>query len=183
MAHLWIPDDGVPWAALELEECPYDLDHHPPARVSSADAAGGGERGDDARRVVLAPAPDLPGKHWLLRAGSERRAWVNGVRVDLGLRVLEDRDLVRLDSGRGFYFSTEDLARRQPFPGGAQTGPCPRCKKEIEPGSTAVRCPHCGVWHHQGGDRDCWTYAPQCATCDRRTDLDDAGFQWVPDGI
>lgn len=183
MAHLWISGDGEPWMALVLEECAYDLDSRPPAKTPEPGPRNGQRHADDACATVLWPAAGPTASRWVLRVGSSRRVWVNGSRVDLGSHVLEDRDLVRLDTGSRFYFSTEEPVVVRPLFGGATMTKCPRCTREIEQGSLAVRCPVCDVWHHQNGKRDCWTYARQCANCDHTTDLDEAGFRWVPESI
>ncbi|MFQ5653988.1 MAG: hypothetical protein ACE5GW_04575, partial [Planctomycetota bacterium] len=102
-------------------------------------------------------------------------------------RRLQDRDQIRLRGARApLVVSGEGPARVEPFPGGESDVECPRCKLPIDPGTPAVRCPHCGVWHHQDlrhddaeKDLPCWTYKPLCATCDRET-APEAGFSWTP---
>ncbi len=197
MAHLWLPDDIKPWAVLVLEEGLYDLDRTPPVRVPVEQAARERACWERRRQVLLVPAasqPDLavgmrgatagwPPHRWVLLAGPHRRVWVNGSRLDLGLRLLDDRDHIRLDSARSYFFSSEALARVERYAGGGQPIQCPRCMTEVLPGSAAVRCPGCGVWHHQTEERPCWTHAPTCALCDRTTELGDARYQWVPEGI
>jgi len=190
MAHLWLPDDVKPWAVLVLEEGVYDLDHTPPTRVPAEQAARESALWERRRQVLLVPAAAAPlpaagsrAFRWALLAGPHRRVWVNGSRLDLGLRLLDDRDHIRLDSGRSYYFSSEVLARAETYAGGAQPIQCARCKMEVRPGSRAVRCPSCGIWHHQTEERPCWTHAPTCALCDRTTELEGAQYQWVPEGI
>lgn len=190
MAHLWFPDDVKPWAALVLEEGVYDLDHTPPVRVPAEQAARECALWERRKQVLLIPAAGAhcpataaPGNRWALLAGPHRRVWVNGSRLDLGLRLLDDRDHIRLDSSRSYYFSAEMLARAKIYTGGAQPIQCPRCKTEVLAGSRAVRCPGCGVWHHQTDERPCWTHAPTCALCDRTTELEGAHYRWVPEGI
>ena len=165
MAHLWLheaTDDEAKKSALE-EWSPRLLDGDSLA-VPSAQLLRCTTDGGDAWVLVGPPA-----------------VRVNGSRLDTGIRVLCDRDELRADGGRTF-FSSESLAMVVPFPGGAKTIFCPRCKLEIVPGSPAVRCPQCGVFHHQSDEFPCWTYAARCAMCDQPTALD-AGFRWVPEEL
>lgn len=158
MAYLWSDEvDGV-WSLMSLDARGHDL---PPARI-----ARHGTR-TDGPWVVLGPA-------------SVR---VNGAPLDLGIRVLADRDEVRVGRTRVFI-SAETLAAIEPFPGSEGVTICPRCKLEVVAGQPAVRCPACRVWHHESGAEDglgCWTYAQRCATpgCEQPTALD-AGFRWIP---
>jgi hypothetical protein len=56
---------------------------------------------------------------------------------------------------------------------------CPRCRQRIEKETLAVRCPQCGLWHHQSEELPCWTYSSTCAMCPQPSALD-AGYQWTP---
>jgi hypothetical protein len=161
MAHVWLLD-GDPQGAAAPKWSPRPLDGDslavPPARLLRAD-------GDGTGWVIVGPAAVA----------------VNGSRLDTGIRVLRDRDELRAAAGRVF-FSTESLAVVVPFPDTGRKTFCPRCKLEIAPGSPAVRCPACGVWHHQSEEFPCWTYAPRCALCDHPSALD-AGYRWVPEDL
>lgn len=183
MSHLWIPAENGPWTALVLDGGLWDLDADPPALLSHpVQPAGVPTRSVEAGQVRVA-ASDGSANGLRLLVGPGRRAWVNGSRVDLGTQLLEDRDLIRVDTGRSYFVSTERRMERRPFPGAAGSTDCPRCTEVIDPGSMAVRCPNCGVWHHQNGERDCWTYTPLCSQCDQSTELEGAGFRWVPSAI
>lgn len=183
MAHLWIPADDAAWAILELDARPYDLDRSPPSPVSEEQLAPDDIPSRRRRQVWIVPAGDRAGGRWALVAGPHRRVWVNGVWLDLGLRLLEDRDQIRLDNGRSCYYSSEARARRTRYAGDGRAVQCPRCKQEITPGSIAVGCPHCGVWHHESEERPCWSDFPTCTHCGRQTTLEDAPFTWAPEGI
>jgi len=100
------------------------------------------------------------------------------------MRVLEDKDEIRTAGAGSLIFSTERRACVEPFPGMDRPAMCPRCGTEIEVNTPAVRCPGCGVWHHQNIDNElpCWTYAETCATCDQPTDLG-TDFRWTPEGL
>jgi hypothetical protein len=77
------------------------------------------------------------------------------------------------------FFSLERLARVVPFDG-VDKSHCPRCQTVIERGTPAVRCPQCGVWHHESDEFRCWTYSPTCALCDQPTELE-GSFRWTPE--
>jgi hypothetical protein len=126
----------------------------------------------------------------LQRSGGEPESWVaigspalhvNGVALDVGIRVLRDRDEVRVGDARA-YFSAEALPVVVAFPGAERPVFCPRCQQEIAPQSAAVRCPSCGVWHHQADELPCWTYDAKCALCDQPTALD-GGLRWSPEEV
>ena len=94
-----------------------------------------------------------------------------------------EREAVVLLHGLGrCYFSTETLARIEPLSEEDATGCCPRCKQGLTAGQPAVKCPGCGVWHHQSDELPCWTYAERCAICGGSTALD-AGFSWTPEEL
>ena len=159
MAHLWLLEKD-PMEATARAWSPRPLEGDalavPPARLLRA--------ADEGWVVVGPPAVS-----------------VNGSPLDTGIRVLRDRDELRAGSGRVF-FSTESLAVVAPLPVTGKTTFCPRCKLEIAPGSPAVRCPGCGVYHHQSEEFPCWTYSVTCALCDYPTALD-AGYRWVPEEL
>ena len=157
MAYLWSDEgDGV-WWPTTLDTRGHDL---PPARI--------------ARRG--APDADV----WFVLGPPAVR--VNGAPLDLGIRVLADRDELRVGSARAF-FSTETLAAIEAFPGSERPTLCPRCKLEIVAGTPAVRCTKCRVWHHESvaDGLECWSYAATCAAdCDQPTALD-TGLRWSPE--
>jgi hypothetical protein len=106
---------------------------------------------------------------------------VNGSPLHTGIRVLRDRDELRADRDR-IFFTTESLAAVVPFPGSGKKTFCVRCKLEILPGSPAVACPQCKLFHHQSVERDCWTYNACCAVCPQETPFD-TGFRWLPEEL
>jgi hypothetical protein len=107
---------------------------------------------------------------------------LNGAPLQVGIRLLEDRDAIQTSDGSSTYFSSERLAEVELFPGSPEPVYCPRCKTEIEAGTPAVRCPGCDSQHHQSESFGCWLYADRCALCDQPTALD-AGFRWSPEGL
>jgi hypothetical protein len=125
---------------------------------------------------------------WILLAEPSAPVYVNGQAVPLGVRILRDRDEIRVGRMQPatLFFSTERMASVEPFPGADRAIHCPRCKTELAVGVPAVRCPNpqCGLWHHQapGSNLPCWTYDTRCASCDQQTALD-AGYRWTPEGL
>jgi hypothetical protein len=180
MAGIWVSTPSADWPRQSLDGEPLLLQPGEPPQgdTGSVDLSAGGAlivRSSFAGTVV-----------WLLLAGSAA-VRVNGSRLDLGIRVLADRDEIllgdvdRSDAGR-FYFSTENLACIEPFPGGQRAGVCPRCRRPIATGTSAVRCPQCDSWHHEAGEMNCWTCDDKCGRCPQTTALD-AGYRFTPEGL
>jgi hypothetical protein len=152
------------------------------------------QAGDDRQSpcgcgALLARLGDPRDAAWLLLASPDCAVRVNGEPVTLGARLLRHQDEMVLRRGpagatwRG-YFSAERSARVQPFPGD-EPAVCPRCKHPILPGKPAVKCPYCGVFHHNEpeGQRNCWTYSAHCATgCGQTTELD-GQLHWTPEEL
>ena len=84
---------------------------------------------------------------WVLLAPGESQVRINDAALESGIRILTDRDAIRVPGRSTIYFSTERLARIEAFPD-AEHVYCPRCKLMICEGGSAVCCPQCGVWHH-----------------------------------
>ena len=174
MAHLWTrdwaPASGGEWMVLPLR----DSEANPLPR-SDGDAA------------LILPVR-VPGERsgnataWVLLAACGAALWANGLPVLTGIRVLRDRDELRVGGSEPVYFSTETLARRESLEDAGRELFCPRCKQEIGPGTEAVRCPGCGVWHHAAEELPCWGYAATCALCPQPTGLD-AGYRWTPEAL
>ena len=120
------------------------------------------------------------GRDWAALVPGDFPLTHNGQPVPAGLRVLAHGDLLAHAGSRAF-FSTEESACVEVFTG-SEAIACPRCKLPIAPGQSVVRCPDCGVVHHQLVDRPCWNYAPNCSFCPRSTALD-AGLRWSPESL
>ena len=120
-----------------------------------------------------------------LLAGTETHVRVTGLRVP-GICVLEDRDEIRVcNTGGSLYFSAERLAVVEPY-GGPDKALCPRCQEPLHSGTMVVRCPNCGIRHHEYANaeenRKCWTYDVGCAQCGRNTRLD-TNYEWQPEEV
>jgi len=177
MAHLWVTTEANQWAVLPLEDEAFALTTSPPKAVRRPP-----NDGEMLSGVVLVRTGGASAVTWVLIASPGSGVAVNGLPLATGMRVVSDRDEIRIPGVSNVYFSTEGLAHVEEFPGSDQTLFCPRCKQEIEKGAAAVKCPACGVWHHQTEDLNCWTYAEVCALCAHATDLG-AGFQWTPEDL
>lgn len=177
MAHLWVTTDANQWAVLPLEDEAFTLSTSPPMPVRRPL-----DEGEVLSGVALVRTRGADAITWVLIAGTGSGVSVNGLPLATGIRVVSDRDEIRVPGVSNVYFSTESLARVEAFPGSDQTLFCPRCKQEIEQWAAAVKCPACGVWHHQTEELNCWTYSEVCALCAHATGLS-AGFQWTPEGL
>jgi hypothetical protein len=110
---------------------------------------------------------------------SPGQAVLVGGRAIPGMRVLEDRDEIRIGPHWLFY-SSETIARVENYRGADVV--CPRCRLPVQAGMAIVACPGCGVIHHAAADRDCWAYAPLCAACaDQPTS--ERELRWTPEGL
>lgn len=177
MPHLWMQDEDSDWAVQPLNGDPVAIG---PGGVRSArraaptsPASGGGDT-----TALLMPAATPDGAAWVMVAPPGVEARVNGIPLRSGLRVLADRDEIRLATGVAVFFSTEQRAAVVPFAGVGE-GRCPRCQQDIQKDAPSVCCPKCRLHYHQTSDRPCWTYREVCAMCDQVTDLD-GGFRWSP---
>jgi len=177
MAHLWVNANADAWDAVPLVGDTLELsdDLRQPPRAS----AGG------VRRAGLTLLRRRDSNDWLLLARPALSVSVNGEPVSaLGIRALADRDEIRVAGLGAIFFSIEEPARIEPFPGSERRITCPRCHQEITKGQSAVLCPHCHVWHHQSQEDNlpCWTYAPHCTLCDQATELD-GRYRWTPEAL
>jgi len=162
MAHLWIEDTGG-WAVFPL---PADgRVALPPAQTSET--------------VWLERAAGA-GSGWLLVCGGEDDVVLNGLPLATGIRVLEDRDEIRLPGAGRCFFSTERLAEVRPYSGDGMRR-CPRCRRPLEAGDSSVRCPSCDLQFHQTDAFPCWTHDPTCL-CGHPTDFD-GRYRWNPENL
>ena len=176
MAHLWVRNDEDEWAVAPLVGDAFTLLSESPYVERRCPTEG-----ETALMRSMHPGEDEA--VWVLLAARTTPLRVNGASVGAGIRALDDRDEIRGPAVGQCFFSTEQPASVVSAPAGEQTMFCPRCKLAIEPATPAVRCPLCGVWHHQDDDeRPCWTYSAECAVCRHDTDLA-RGYRWSPDEL
>ncbi len=121
---------------------------------------------------------------WALLAPVDSKVRINDSLLETGIRVLTDRDAIRVADMPTMYFSTERLAVIEAYPD-AEPVYCARCRTLICEGDAAVCCNQCGVWHHEqaAGGKACWSYATTCTSCDQSTDLDSAAYRWTPENL
>jgi hypothetical protein len=173
MAHLWRKNaDG--WSAEELAAT-----GSAPIEAGTATLFGADAHAAAAARASVLPVDIAGVKLWALISSAGADACVNGAPLTAGLRILADRDEIRVE-GEVRYFSAESLAVVVPLPAAGRTLYCARCRLEIEVGSPAVCCPTCGVWYHERPNLPCFTYSERCAFCPQKT-ARDTGFAWFPE--
>jgi hypothetical protein len=180
MSQIFLPtDDGFDVQPLDAERYRIVASEAVPPRLEPLDAPVASA--DDTLIVRVAELPDAPGVRWALVAGRGARVLQNGDAVVLGLALLRHKDELRVGGAAPLYFSSERLAAVEPC--ARDDAPrCPRCAHPIARGEAAVRCPGCGVLHHELAERPCWTHLPRCALCPQATALD-ADFTWTPEGL
>ena len=184
--NLWLKDAEGFWAVLPVAMEEFDLSLIPWGNTWD----GGGGDGIPAKTP---PEPEevlffqsgsgrSSGSGWVVLTKPGARVFVNGRPMLVGIHALEHKDEIRIGDLGPIYFSAERLAQVEPVADTLGEVFCPRCSLGISPGSGAVRCPACGIWHHASDEYPCWTYGPTCALCPQPSNLD-VGFQWTPSGI
>lgn len=174
MANLWNKLNDDPWTPVELRSAAVLRD----GAVQFVDNA----RAQRDALLIYPHAGENRVASWALLAQAEARVRINDTSLETGIRVLADRDAIRIAEMHPVYYSTESLAAVETY---ADEEPvyCARCRTLINKGDAAVRCNKCGVWHHEdpASGRNCWTYSSKCTSCDQSTDLDAAGYSWTPE--
>lgn len=174
MAHLWYVDrQSSVWSSLPLEAGVVEVgpDLFSPLR----------RRGGEPEALLLRSQTGA-GEHWLLMNLTLRPLAINGERLANGIRILTDKDEIRLaDVGRVF-FSSERLPRLELFAGSERPLFCPRCRDPLVVSRPIVRCA-CSVAYHFDAERDrrCFDYGP-CTVCNAPTELSET-FRWQPGAL
>lgn len=163
------------WTATRLDSPVIDLLGEAPLAADASARAGGG-----GPLLMRTAAAGTARDRWVLVAAARDRVRVNGLPVTDGIRVLDDRDEIVIRDRR-MFLSMERIAGVEPFPGIGRVADCARCGKVLLVGQPAVRCPGCGVWHHEAEPLRCWTHAATCRHCSTPTALG-GGLRWLPDG-
>lgn len=174
MSHVYVSDAEGHWSPVFLERDAVDLHTLVPPSGASSSHVG-------AHTARLIAFHCGAAERWAVVAATHASLRINGILLDaIGLRVLAHKDELTLAGAKSLFFSTETLAAVVSFPEVGRAVYCGRCRQEIKPGSPAVKCPGCGVWHDQSDELGCWLFADQCSCCPQRTALD-AGLAWVPE--
>jgi hypothetical protein len=177
MAYLW-QHNGSTWTRQPLSGKYFGLQPDRGAPVQPSDALPA--NGVAAALAHYASREQTP--LWALLGREDSAIRVNGRLLPAGITVLHDRDEILIGARTRLYFSTEELAKIEPFPGGSEPAFCARCRQSIQPGTPAVRCPACGHWCEQTDAKPCWTYGPTCPLCEQPTAFD-AGLRWTPESL
>ena len=194
MAHLWVNRGKEGWALAELDGRAFVLgaQANRPVRVrrpsdgvtAHAEAEGAAPSDPGAGEAVLLRSGAGDRERWLLLAAPTQQAVaVNGLPLATGMRALHDRDEIGIPAAPRMFFSTERLARAEPY-AGPPHGRCSCCDAEIQQGRPSVRCPRCRMAYHQDPDEEleCWIYRPTCLKCAQPTGLD-LDYAWTPEGL
>jgi Prokaryotic RING finger family 1 len=174
MAHVWIAEDqNGTWVAHPLAGEGYRLGE------GGIEPDGGVEPGPGDALLLRYGTPSDRGWLWALLAEPGVKIRANGVAVETGIRVLRERDLVKVGAAMSFVFSTEGLPVEVPVPEDRIGTRCPRCTRPFEADDVVVMCPRCGTSHHAMKALPCWSYRPRCATCDAPTS--GVEYAWTPE--
>ena len=177
MAHIWQMDKTA-WVRHPLTGNYFALGAGPVSPVQPAATLPA----SDAAAALGCYESGEQTEHWILFSKEERGASVNGQPLLAGITVLRDRDEILLGGRTRLYFSTEELAKVEPFPGSDGPVFCSRCRQPVQPGTPAVLCPCCGHWCEQSETKPCWTYGPTCPLCEQPTAFDN-GLRWTPETL
>jgi len=181
MAYLWFVEDEHQWAAMPVTERPVDVGADVPRVVAPEHLTVKIKQNGTRKATVIVPTGEGPSRMYALVWGPGQTVRVNGWTLTAGLRVLADKDEIKVGVNTPVFFSTESVAQIEIFPGSDREIFCPRCTLPIEAGKPVVRCPKCHIIHHQDDEElGCWTYGPGCAVCSQPTAMD-AGFRWTPE--
>ena len=185
MAHFWIRDNAGEWTTAPLDDGPNVMSPDGlGVKLSTVAEVRTGFSDDTSANAVVVRRHRSAGDTWVLVAPSGTAVRINGWPLHLGLRVLRDRDELRIGDAEPCFFSTERLAHVETMAETASAACCPRCRQPIAGGSPVVRCPRCGVFHHQTDELPCWGgYQGEpfatCGNCDHPVAAE-AEFQWTP---
>lgn len=177
MAHLWIEESSSASGEPEWMMRPLDGESAVPLTASH----NGHPNAGPPHAALLLCSWMAEAESWLIMSVVPAGVALNGTPLRAGIRLLTDRDEIRIAGLGRVFFATERLARAESFAGADQRIDCPRCKQEIVAGTVGVRCPACARWFHQSAELSCWTYSDRCL-CPQPTALDH-GFRWSPHGL
>jgi len=180
MAHFWFHVNSVHhcWSIVQLFETVkgYSLGGDPLAPVCIVNGSG-------ATAYVSAHNTSQQQTRWVLYSAVSSHVYVNGVHLNLGIYILRDKDELIVDNCGPLLFASYVPACIVEFPGMDNPVTCPRCKVLITKGYPSVKCPTCGIWHHQSKEKPCFTYAETCAYCKKQKTSLDIDYDWTPEDL
>jgi hypothetical protein len=158
MPYIWYREGSDVWTAWSLSEGTLDVGGDTPKEYSPEEScdrrnSGSAEVPSNGGAVVFRVDDDRLAETWVLVWGREREVRLNGLRLSTGIRVLADRDEIKIDSFEPVFFSGESRPRVELFPGAESEVICPRCKRTIEKNSSMVRCDIPRRWTRTFGGR------------------------------
>jgi hypothetical protein len=180
MPYLWFVEGESRWTALPLSELPVDVGTDAPRAVAAEHFPVSINQERCRNATVIFPVGEGSSRVNVLVWGGGRSVRVNGLALTTGLRVLADKDEIAIGDRTPLFYTTESVAEIESFAGSAREIFCPRCTLPIGKDKLVVRCPNCGIIHHQDAELGCWTYAAGCAVCAHPTAME-AGFRWTPE--
>jgi Prokaryotic RING finger family 1 len=176
MAHIWTMErETGEWAVHSL---------------AGAEAFRLCDRGVEPVGTAEAPAGPLLQRYrtalhthdqWALLLEPGTRIHANGEAVETGIRVLRNRDMVKLGNGLELVFSTEDLPAVVAVPSERIGTRCARCTRPFGADDRVVVCPRCATSHHAMEALPCWNALPGCAACGASTSGDE--YAWTPESL
>lgn len=191
MAHLWMKDDSRKWAvldlqvaAIELQGAALDIGRFPPTGIEQPSAGTGAGATGKAQLLLVPFSEGKKSPSWALLWNHHTRVYVDSVLLTSGLRILFDREEIRLAANDPIYFAAVSPPRITTYTATEREIECMRCQSPLRQGDPVVVCPQCGITFHQNPDdprRQCWIYSEKC-NCSMQTDLD-ADFLWYPEHL
>src|SRR5262245_47789323 len=106
MAHLWVATEGDGWAVMPLESEAISLTENPPRPATQP-----ARDSEVLAGVLLVRSHATDGSSWVVLARPGSGVRVNGSPLAHGMRVVADRDEIRVPEVGSVYFSTESLAQ------------------------------------------------------------------------
>ncbi len=173
MPYLWSLNRDLDWIPRQLAEDP----GNPVENMVVADLD------------IVKPRDGRFNEKYVLLWSPQHTVRLNGLQLTSGIRILADRDEIRVNNDPPVFFSSEQLVTDEVYEAsdtGDKGGPasdalCPRCEKPLIEGKPVVRCPGCSLaYHYSSSDknRDCWGFASKCS-CGHSTEMGN-GFRWTP---
>jgi len=153
MAYVWFEREDE-WAAMRLSEMPVDVGGRVPRAVTPGHSSIGTKQipAQKATQIVQVGAGRRQAS--VLIWSPDKTVRVNGWTLTTGIRVLADRDEIRIGDRTPVFYSSESVARSRSSPeatarSSATLYAADRKRKAV------VRCPDCGLMYHQDAELRC----------------------------